>query len=99
MGQVVDTKLKVMGAQRLRIADLSVIPTGNRANPNMLAVAIGLKAADLLLQVLLLDVWIDRRKTIHYKQAKKKKKKNQFSNRWTGHQCYSIVTSVSTLKH
>jgi choline dehydrogenase-like flavoprotein len=50
IGQVVDSCLRLIGAKGIRIVDLSVIPRGNHANPNMLAVAIGLKGADLILR-------------------------------------------------
>jgi hypothetical protein len=50
MLKVVNTKLQLYGAKRLRLASLDVIPNGNHVNPNMMAVAVGLKAADLVLR-------------------------------------------------
>lgn len=48
--ELVDKKLRYIGPQRLRVADLSVVPRGNHANPNMMAIALGLKASRLILR-------------------------------------------------
>ena len=53
MGQdessVVDEVLKVHGIERLRVADASVIPFHVSSNTNIPSMAIGEKAADLIL--------------------------------------------------
>ncbi len=46
---VVDPRLRVIGVERLRVADNSVMPTIVRANTNIPAIMIGEKAADLIL--------------------------------------------------
>ncbi len=48
---VVDNTLRVRGVQNLRVADASVCPFVISGNTNAIAIAIGEKAADLLLQV------------------------------------------------
>ncbi|MFF1613546.1 GMC family oxidoreductase [Amycolatopsis sp. NPDC058278] len=49
IGKVVDPELRVKGVDGLRVADVSVMPTPGRGAPNATAIAIGEKAADLLL--------------------------------------------------
>ncbi|MER5262644.1 GMC family oxidoreductase N-terminal domain-containing protein [Actinosynnema sp. NPDC002837] len=49
IGKVVDAELKVIGVEGLRVADVSVMPTVGRGAPNASAIAIGEKAADLVL--------------------------------------------------
>jgi choline dehydrogenase len=49
MGKVVDSSLRVMGIDGLRIADVSVMPRTGRGAPNASAIVIGEKAADLIL--------------------------------------------------
>jgi choline dehydrogenase len=49
IGKVVDPELRVHGVRGLRVADVSVMPTPGRGAPNASAIAIGEKAADLLL--------------------------------------------------
>ncbi|MER5987663.1 GMC family oxidoreductase N-terminal domain-containing protein [Streptomyces sp. NPDC001787] len=44
-GAVVDTRLRVHGTRGLRVADASVVPVPVRANTNLLALAIGERAA------------------------------------------------------
>ena len=48
MGSVVDSKLKVLGIDRLRVADASVMPNVIRGNTHAPTVMIAEKAADLL---------------------------------------------------
>ncbi|XP_023945874.2 ecdysone oxidase-like [Bicyclus anynana] len=48
MGAVVDGALRVLGVRRLRVADLSVVPSLPSGNTNAPAVMIGEKVADLL---------------------------------------------------
>jgi choline dehydrogenase-like flavoprotein len=48
LGRVVDTELRVLGVDGLRVADTSVLPTVPRRGPAATAVAIGEKAAALL---------------------------------------------------
>lgn len=45
---VLDAQLRVRGVSKLRVADVSVMPTLNNGHPQMAAYAIGEKAADLL---------------------------------------------------
>ena len=46
---VVDDSLRVIGIDRLRVVDASVIPHQIRGNPNSTVVAIAEKASDLIL--------------------------------------------------
>ena len=46
---VVDTRLRVHGVARLRVADASVMPTIPSSNTNAPAIMIGERAADLVL--------------------------------------------------
>ncbi|GLW05792.1 choline dehydrogenase [Microtetraspora sp. NBRC 13810] len=48
MGTVVDSELRVMGVEGLRVADVSVMPTVGRGAPNASAIMIGERAADLV---------------------------------------------------
>ena len=45
---VVDPELKVLGIQRLRIVDCSIIPTIPRGHTNAIAIMIGEKASDMI---------------------------------------------------
>lgn len=45
---VLDEKLRVRGVQRLRVADVSVMPVVNNGHTQMPAYGIGEKAADLI---------------------------------------------------
>jgi choline dehydrogenase-like flavoprotein len=46
---VVDAALRVYDVEGLRVADASVIPVSPRANPKLTSIAIGERAADILL--------------------------------------------------
>lgn len=48
MGSVVDSELRVLGVEGLRVADASVMPSVVRGNTHAPAVAIGEKASDLI---------------------------------------------------
>nr|AGO97168.1 oxidoreductase [Streptomyces sp. CNT-179] len=48
MGRVVDSELRVLGLEGLRIADASVMPTVGRGATNASAIVIGERAADLI---------------------------------------------------
>jgi choline dehydrogenase-like flavoprotein len=48
IGSVVDPELRVFGAEGLRVADASVMPSIIRGNPNAPVIAIAEKAADIL---------------------------------------------------
>jgi choline dehydrogenase-like flavoprotein len=48
MGSVVDPELRVMGVDRLRVADASVMPNVTSGNTNAPAIMIGEKAAELI---------------------------------------------------
>lgn len=50
IGRVVDAELRVFGVDGLRVADTSVLPTVPRRGPSATAVAIGEKAAELIIQ-------------------------------------------------
>jgi choline dehydrogenase len=50
MGRVVDSELKVLGIEGLRVVDASVMPSITRGNLNATVIAIAEKAADLLLR-------------------------------------------------
>ena len=45
---VLDPKLRVRGVERLRVVDTSIMPTIVSGNTNAPAMAIGLRAADLI---------------------------------------------------
>jgi choline dehydrogenase-like flavoprotein len=49
IGHIVDSKLRVFGAEGLRVADASVMPSIVRGNTNAAVIAIAEKAADILL--------------------------------------------------
>jgi choline dehydrogenase-like flavoprotein len=48
IGKVVDSKLKVMGLNGLRIADASVFPTNSSGNTNAACIMVGEKCADMI---------------------------------------------------
>lgn len=48
MGSVVDSRLRVMGVQRLRVADASIMPVITRGNTNAPVVMIGEKVSDFI---------------------------------------------------
>jgi choline dehydrogenase-like flavoprotein len=48
MGRVVDSELKVLGMDGLRVVDASVLPTVTHGNLNAVVIAIAEKAADLI---------------------------------------------------
>lgn len=50
IGRVVDAELRVFGVEGLRVADTSVLPTVPRRGPSATAVAIGERAAELIIQ-------------------------------------------------
>ena len=50
IGRVVDSDLRVVGTEGLRVADASVMPSIVRGNANAAVVAIAEKAADILLE-------------------------------------------------
>jgi choline dehydrogenase len=50
LGGVVDETCRVREAENVYVADASIIPTIPRGNPNLTCFAIGLRAADLLLE-------------------------------------------------
>lgn len=47
---VLDEKLRVRGIQRLRVADVSIMPRLNNGHSQLPAYAIGQKAADIIYQ-------------------------------------------------
>ncbi|MBB5868399.1 choline dehydrogenase [Allocatelliglobosispora scoriae] len=49
IGKVVDAELRVKGIEGLRVADASIMPRPGRGAPNSTVIAIGEKAADLIL--------------------------------------------------
>ena len=49
MGSVVDSELRVLGIEGLRVVDASVMPTITRANTNAATIMIAEKASDLIL--------------------------------------------------
>jgi choline dehydrogenase-like flavoprotein len=48
MGAVVDSELRVLGTEGLRVADASIMPSIVRGNPNAAVIMIGERAADLV---------------------------------------------------
>ena len=50
MGSVLDSRLRVLGLQGLRVADGSVMPRLVGANTNAAIVMIGEKAADMIIE-------------------------------------------------
>ncbi|KAJ8731066.1 hypothetical protein PYW07_004230 [Mythimna separata] len=53
VGGVLDARLRVRGVRRLRVADLSALPRAPRANTAAVAIAVGERVADFVLQ----DTW------------------------------------------
>ena len=49
-GAVVDSRLRVFGVDGLRVADASIMPTITSGNTNSPSIAIGEKAAEMILQ-------------------------------------------------
>lgn len=64
LGKVVDSRLKVIGLQALRVIDASVIPRTPNANVMAATIMIGEKAADLIIS--------DMRNYEHQKHSRKK---------------------------
>ena len=48
MGDVVDPQLRVLGVEKLRVADASILPNIISGNTNAVAIMIGEKAAEML---------------------------------------------------
>ncbi|XP_075977917.1 ecdysone oxidase-like [Anticarsia gemmatalis] len=50
LGRVLDARLRVLGVQRLRVADLGALPRAPRANPAAVSIAVGERVADFVLE-------------------------------------------------